>query len=567
MSQGTLGPEERPDIEVMRLRSLERRKNRGAFFTPAWISEVLANWAIRTPADRVLEPACGEASLLSAAHQRLHLLHARGNATSPPQLVGYDLHRGTVERASLLLSPSVVDVEVNEGDFLAEEPSPDFDVVLANPPFLRYHAFTGSQRALGKRSAFALGISLGGRASSWAAFLVHSIRFVKVGGRIAFVLPAELLSVDYASSIREFLTASFTRVRVVSLPSGQFADAQVDVVLLLAEGFNQGQSDHIELTSWNETKGATLPGKADSRLETEAGMRWTRPLLDRDSGRTAARLHQGDRDAVRGLAAWGRIRIGTVTGNNRFFILRTSEIVSLGLSPADFVPVIPPRLRFGAQVLAVDRLTFDAWNAADEALWLFKPALPLRASALAYLLRGKESGVDRGYKCRQRSDWWNVPLAQNSDVFLSYMSAEAPRVRANPLQVAHTNSSHGIALMPQHRQLGMATLPLMMLSSQVLLDAEICGRKYGGGVLKLEVSEAMRLGVPSPAVAARVADLLSEIEKPVQERLVDGDLRGASSIVDVVVMGEGLGIGALGRRSLQDAYARLSGERRRGQPQ
>ena len=567
MSQGMLGPEERPDIDVVHLRSLERRKNRGAFFTPAWISDVLANWAIRTLADRVLEPACGEASLLSAAHQRLHLLHARGNAASPPQLVGYDLHRSTVERASLLLSPSVVDVEVNEGDFLAEEPSPDFDVVLANPPFLRYHAFTGSQRALGKRSAFALGISLGGRASSWAAFLLHSIRFLRAGGRIAFVLPTELLSVDYASSIREFLTSSFTRVRVVSVPSGQFADAQVDVVLLLAEGFNEGQSDHIELTSWNETKGATLPGEPDSRIETKAGMRWTRLSVDRGSGPAGAHRRNGDRDAIRGLAAWGRIRIGTVTGNNKFFILRTSEIVSLGLSADDFVPVVPPRLRFRPQVLSVDRLTLDAWHAGDEALWLFKPILPLRASALAYLSRGQETGVDRGYKCRQRSDWWNVPLAQNSDVFLSYMSAEAPRVRANPLQVAHTNSSHGIALMPQNRQLGMDTLPLMMLSSQVLLDAEIYGRKYGGGVLKLELSEAMRLGVPSPAVAARVAALLSEIEKPVRERLTDGDLRGASAIVDAIVLGEGLGIGAVGRRSLQDAYAQLSRERRLGQPQ
>lgn len=47
------------------------RKGRGAFFTPPEVCDFIAAWAIRNPADRVLEPSCGEAAFMLAAAERL----------------------------------------------------------------------------------------------------------------------------------------------------------------------------------------------------------------------------------------------------------------------------------------------------------------------------------------------------------------------------------------------------------------------------------------------------------------------------------------------------------------
>lgn len=44
---------------------------------------------------------------------------------------------------------------------------------------------------------------------------VHSALFLKPGGRLGLVLPAELLSVNYAAQVREFLMRRFARVRLV----------------------------------------------------------------------------------------------------------------------------------------------------------------------------------------------------------------------------------------------------------------------------------------------------------------------------------------------------------------
>ena len=46
-------------------------KARGAFFTPAAIAQYVTDWAVRRPADLVLEPSCGEAAFLLSASARL----------------------------------------------------------------------------------------------------------------------------------------------------------------------------------------------------------------------------------------------------------------------------------------------------------------------------------------------------------------------------------------------------------------------------------------------------------------------------------------------------------------
>ena len=52
------------------------RKARGAFFTPAPIAEFITAWAIRSAADRVLDPSCGDAAFLVPAIERLRSLGA-----------------------------------------------------------------------------------------------------------------------------------------------------------------------------------------------------------------------------------------------------------------------------------------------------------------------------------------------------------------------------------------------------------------------------------------------------------------------------------------------------------
>ena len=125
---------------------------------------------------------------------------------------------------------------------------------------------------------------------------------------------------------------------------------------------------------------------------------------------------------------------------------------------------------------------------------------------------GEPQGVQNAYKCRVRKPWWRVPGKMVPDLFLTYMNHDTPRLCANEARVPHLNSVHGVTLHPDRRQDGMELLPVASLNSVTLLGAEIVGRAYGGGMLKLEPKEADRWPLPSLELARRAAPRLRTVE-------------------------------------------------------
>jgi len=64
---------------------------------------------------------------------------------------------------------------------------------------------------------------------------VHACGSLKPEGRLAMVLPAELLTVGYAEPVRAWLKRRFERVNLVMSERLQFEDTNERVVLVLAE--------------------------------------------------------------------------------------------------------------------------------------------------------------------------------------------------------------------------------------------------------------------------------------------------------------------------------------------
>lgn len=81
-----------------------------------------------------------------------------------------------------------------------------FDVIVGNPPFIRYQHFAEEYRKV----AFALmnkhGFKPNRLTNIWLPFLVLSCKALKPNGRIGMVIPAELFQVDYAAEARQFLS-------------------------------------------------------------------------------------------------------------------------------------------------------------------------------------------------------------------------------------------------------------------------------------------------------------------------------------------------------------------------
>ncbi|MGD0019055.1 MAG: N-6 DNA methylase [Candidatus Limnocylindrales bacterium] len=493
----------------------QEAKARGAFYTPAGLTRFLARWAIRTPSDRVLEPSCGDGAFVAAVTERFADLGA-------DDLVGRltGIEREPIEAEKVrVLAPNA---QILTSDFFDVEPSamPSMDAVIGNPPYIRYHGFTGEAREKGLRRARAQGVELTNLASSWAHFVVHSVSFLAPHGRLALVLPAELLHTDYGGPVRELLLRRFGSVIVVAFDRGVFADAQVDALLLLASNDNRRGLRVVRVLDEQTLNTLDVGTYADLAAIAPQG-RWS-GSMDAEAGSVYEEARASG--VASPLGAIASVDIGFVSGANDFFILSHEEAASLRL-PAD---VFTPTLRRPGDVAGLLASNGDLRLLLDLA---HRPE-PNDKQLLAYLQKGKALGVAARYKCRVRRPWYAVPLPRSKpDAFLPYMSHLGPRLIVNDASAWSSNLLHGVKLGPSAPP--PRVLAAAMASSLTLLSAEIEGRAYGGGVLKLETKEAERVLVPtlSPVATERLAALFDVVDTLIRAgqteeaaRRVDGAL-------------------------------------------
>lgn len=534
----------------------ELRKERGAFFTPVGITEFIANWAIRAGADRVLEPSAGDAAFLVAAVERISKL--RRHKRSVPVVDGVEIHAHSAKVARQRVREVGGKAHVRQSDFFDVQPEPTYDAVIGNPPYIRYQSFSGEARAKSRQAALRGGVALTGLASSWAAFTVHSALFLKPGGRLGLVLPAELLSVNYAAPVRQFLFDRFRKVELVLFAEQVFPEAEADVVLLLAEGYGEGPAGHATIRqAKNAATLATLEaGQAWKPLDP-AG-KWTGSLVDQGALDTLFSLTSGGLFSP--LETWGDTTLGIVTGNNNYFAIAPARAKELGLRSGELLPLSPP----GSSHLRGLNLTADLLSELGkrgQSTLLFYPRAKPSKEAAAYIEDGHRTGVDAAYKCRIRKLWYRVPLVRPADLLLTCMNADTPRLVANEVGAYHLNSVHGVYLREAGREIGRELLSLASLNSATLMHAEMVGRAYGGGILKLEPREADMWAVPSAALVRSRAPALRAVKSRVADLLAKGDLMAAVDLVDWALLVGGRALAANQVGSLRTARNLLANRR------
>ncbi len=519
--------------------SAANRKSRGAFFTPTAIADHLVAWAVRDdPATTVLDPTCGDGVFLLSAGQRLKSL-GRQASDLDEQLFGIDLHEASLAQAMRLLEGAGLDARLVASDFFAvaspDQPGSPFDyvdAVVGNPPFVRYQKHTGESRRMSAEAALRQGVRLNGMASSWAASLAHAASFLKPGGRLAMVLPAELLTVGYAEPVRRWLKERFEQVNLVLFERLQFQDALADVVLLLAEG--RGGCDSFAL--WYVEDAADLPGLGPYRqfnvTPPESG-KWTDilvPKAARGLNREVTSKH------FVSLSDYGSIELGTVTGGNAFFALNEATREEYGLDESQLVRISPPGTRH-LRGPDFTRKQWDSLRADGERVWLFRPDGEDQSEARRrYTDRGEELKIDEAYKCQIRNPWWRPPLAAVPDLFFTYMSHNYPRLINNSAQAAYLNSMHGIRLNESFPKDLRVALPYMCLNSVTMLGAEINGRSYGGGILKMEPREAAQLPLPNVENMRRAWEELKPLKSQLDRQLRSGTWTEVAKRVDAAVL-------------------------------
>lgn len=543
-------------------RTLSERRRLGAFYTPERLSQILANWAIRTADDQVLEPSFGGCGFLAAARDAL----ARAGAAAPShRIYGCDLDPVAFGYLASVLGSPTDTTGFILGDFLDCDHPPQwperFSVVLANPPYIPHHRI--GQERVQELSSRTGGIpGTGGRSSLWAYFISHSVSLLETGGRMAWVLPGAFLQADYAAHIRQFLATRFNKVAAFSVRERLFLSEGTDeeTVILLAEGFRTNSIDGtIEL------------GEAQTLDELETLiMKWS---TDRWKGRTRHSspaglcLSDSATNAYDALAARAEcvvfesiasVRIGLVTGANEFFVLARSQLMEHGLQEDDCMPIFS---KFRA-CPGLDLTTFDLdryLNEGGRALLISKPGGPSSERVDAYLDTFNNDRRNTISTFRKRAIWSRTNDGQLPDAFLPVMHHTGPRLVLNKSGFQCTNTLHRVFFndwisVSQRR---LASISLLSTFSQI--SAELVGRRYGSGVLKHEPRDAGRISILMPYLTAADANrAFARIDNTLRREGPDAARKEADE-----VLFKALDISSLKLRDTLDCALRDMRERRR----
>ncbi|MGH2988609.1 MAG: N-6 DNA methylase [Solirubrobacterales bacterium] len=545
------------------IRAPGRRKQLGAFYTPPAMAAVLTEWAVRSRADRVLDPSFGGLVFLAAARERLRHLGAYEDAIAR-QLYGVDLDEDAHEAARAGVERGIRKQHLLDRDFFAVDPSerPLFEAVIGNPPYIRYQNFNGSA-AKARALAAEAGVKLTRLASSWAPFVIHGSSFVAPGGRLAQVLPAELLHAQYASEVIEFLRRAFGRICIVVFEERVFPGALEEVVLLCADGRGAAGLADVRLVSCQTVTdveaglaGAATASEGDAQRPMGSG-KLLAQLLPRDTQLLYERLAAHD-DVTR-LGEAASVDIGIVTGANEFFVL--SQGGAERLHPGLLRPAVCKATHVAGARLTLEDHRGLLRSGQRSLMFVADDRTPdaVLHSALGHVEQGRRDRLDERYKCRIRDPWWALPIPKQGapDLLLTYCSNEHPRLAVNEAGALNTNTLHGVRPVDKRDS---QILAVGFYNSLTLLSGELVGRSYGGGVLKLEPTEAEALLLPS--MPPELGALMPHVDRAVRARDVDA----AVDLVDPIVLGA-LGLSTEEVRRLRSGWGWLQERRtRRGRP-
>lgn len=169
------------------------QKLRGGYYTPPQIAAFLLQWGMSglTHPD-ILEPSCGDGVFIEQM-QNLNM-----DFTS---FIGVELDTDEAAKASTI---DLHDTEILNRDFHEFCLSTDkrFDLVIGNPPFIRYQYYDESLQSLAADIFKNAKLKYSKLTNAWVTFIVGSTLLLKEQGRIAFVVPADILQVSYAKQLR-----------------------------------------------------------------------------------------------------------------------------------------------------------------------------------------------------------------------------------------------------------------------------------------------------------------------------------------------------------------------------
>lgn len=518
----------------MRLKkNSSEQKLRGAYYTPLQLADAMVGIFASQNIATVLEPSCGDGVFLDSL-KNLKLLDKVRRVTA----VEIEPDEAEKVRSRYL---GFSQIEVCTEDFfdyyhrvLGKE---SFDLILGNPPYIRYQYLKESQREMQSEILTSHGMKANKLINAWVAFIVACVQLLSENGKIAFVIPAEILQVAYAEDLRLYLANNLAKITLITFEQLVFPDIEQEVVVFIGEkGKEEKGIRIIEMNNLDDFARLKLEQNGFQKLQ-HVKEKWTKYFVTPDEMSLIQEL-RNDKRFVR-FSEYGLINVGITTGNNGYFSVTEETTQQYGLAD-----VTLPLIGRSSHAHGI-YFTKEDWEKnkgiGKRARLISFPEIPYEEypdGYKKYISLGEKNGEHEGYKCSIRDRWYIVPSVWVPDAFFLRRNNLYPKFVLNRCGAVSTDTMHRMkfneGVIPEN-------ILLAYYNSISFAFTEICGRSYGGGVLEVLPGEMGNILLPKvEAVDPKLREvLLAHIDSVVRN---GEDIEKALNIVDEELLVKTLGI-------------------------
>lgn len=497
------------------------QKLRGGYYTPKLMADFIVKWAFgKRKLDKhivqILEPSCGDGVFLES------LINL--NTPNKFHCTAIELmeNEAKIARERIFLN---TDFDVINADFFEEFNNNlkhrKFDVIIGNPPYIRYQYLTNDQRNTQAKILVESGMKSNKLINAWVSFIVAAVQMLDNNGKIGMVIPAELLQVAYAEELRLFLIENLSKVTIVTFEELVFPDVQQEVVLLLGEKTEKKVKEQNKISVIEVKNVETLEDQFNcTSIEFKdvdhTTDKWIKYFLTNQEI-TLINLIKQHEGFLR-FDEVADIDIGITTGNNKYFSVDNETVQKYKLEEVA-LPLIGRSAHASGLYFNYDDWQKNVEKGVEAQLVYFpnKSFELLPSNYQEYIKFGEEQKMHVGYKCSIRENWFHIPSVWVPDAFFLRRNNKFPKFVLNDINAVSTDTMHRIRFnkgVDRHKAL------LSYYNSITFAFTEFEGRSYGGGVLEILPGELEKVVLPNlqDFDIVLASNLIKKIDQVIREK-------------------------------------------------
>lgn len=465
---------------------MNNKKITWSYYTPSWLSDFIVKYiqdnVKMEKKINVLEPSCWDGVFVESLNK--YELSRKIN-----KLTLLDINEDALNIASSFFWN--YKTEKYLWDFLKVEVKKEYDLVIWNPPYIHKKYLSDEQKETCLNWFKKAWIFNKRVLNIWPSFIYKSESLLKDNGVLVFVIPEELVRVNYANDTLEFLKNKFDRLEIYSLDKVIFWDAWQNTIVLFAykKHKNKWTFSWQILIEWN---------KRDNLKCCEYSLNLMN-FQDSTQKELWTELGSDDLSFIREITKQFSIiwdisasQTWIVTWANDFFIISEDKMKDYKLE--DFCTPIIRKWYYTKDNLKFTKTDFN------KVVWEWKPSYLLEIkwniddkNLQKYIDILIKEWINKRYKCwTYKPNWYNIPNIWGSKLIFFKRSHIAPKLVYNQSELNVTDSWYRITLKNNKYK----EFQYSFYNSFTLLMMELWWRTYWWGVLEVTPNEFKKLPIP-----------------------------------------------------------------------